>query len=62
MWIIEENIPEYDDEVLLDALQLAIEECNSLGLTGIHDAGVDAKTLDLFRLYFSSPSVLLVLS
>jgi predicted amidohydrolase YtcJ len=33
----------------LQWMEAAIQECHHVGLTGIHDAGVDASTLELYR-------------
>jgi len=42
-------VPPYDDETLLEALQLAILECNRLGITSVHDAGTVANEINLFK-------------
>jgi len=55
MRLITDHIPPYDEKVLLDALGLAIHECNRLGLTGIHDAGVSLSDIELFKQYLLLP-------
>ena len=50
MWIIEQSglvDPSQDD--LLLATTVAIQECNRLGLTGVHDAGVFFNYLDIYQ-------------
>lgn len=49
MWLVEDHIPEYDEETLLQALEMAIHECNRLGLTSVHDAGIPKSEIELFK-------------
>jgi predicted amidohydrolase YtcJ len=44
-------VPSYTEK--LKFVRTAIRECNRLGLTGVHDAGVDSVTLDIYRELFS---------
>ncbi len=39
--------PPFDEQ--LSRAKLAIKECNRFGLVGIHDAGVDSSTLEVYR-------------
>ena len=48
MALISAHVPPYDDKTLMHALELAIHECNRLGLTGVHDAGVPRSELELY--------------
>lgn len=49
MVLIYAYVPPYDDATLMDALTLAIHECNKFGLTGVHDAGVSKNDIDFFK-------------
>ena len=49
MWLVENHIPEYDDETLIRALELAIAECHKYGLTAVHDAGLTATEIALYK-------------
>ena len=42
-------VPEPDEAQRRRALRLALNHCTSVGLTTVHDAGVDQGTLDLYR-------------
>jgi predicted amidohydrolase YtcJ len=47
--LIERAIPAPTTEQTRRAVLAAIEECNRWGLTGIHDPGVDAKTIAIYE-------------
>lgn len=46
--LVDKHIPERSDLENQKALELALEEMRSLGMTGIHDAGIDTKTYQLY--------------
>jgi predicted amidohydrolase YtcJ len=47
--LIEKRIPAATDAEVKRALLAAMNEAASLGMTGVHDAGIDAHTYDLYR-------------
>jgi predicted amidohydrolase YtcJ len=47
--LIEKRIPAATDEEVKRQLLAAMNEAASLGMTGVHDAGIDAHTYDLYR-------------
>ena len=49
MALIEDNIPPPDTTRIRYALELAQKRLNSLGITSVHDAGVDSETLDVYK-------------
>jgi len=49
MNLIEMRIPQPTESMLDRALQLAIQNCISLGLTGVHDAGTSLTTLERYK-------------
>jgi predicted amidohydrolase YtcJ len=49
MNLVERAVPEPSPEVESAALDLALEQLVSLGLTGVHDPGVDRHVIDLYR-------------
>ena len=49
MTLITTHIPETTSEKDQQALILAVEECLRHGITSFHDAGVDQKTIDLYK-------------
>lgn len=49
MNLIERRIPQPTESMLDRALQMAIENCISLGLTGVHDAGTSLTTLERYK-------------
>ncbi|HWO90138.1 MAG TPA: amidohydrolase, partial [Gemmatimonadales bacterium] len=49
MGLVSRAIPPASDEQLREAITAAIAEANRWGLTGIHDAGVDARTVALYE-------------
>ncbi len=49
MGTISRLTPEFTDEDLDRALQLALEEAAEMGLTGIHDAGVGMNTIERYK-------------
>jgi predicted amidohydrolase YtcJ len=49
MGLINRAIPAATREQTRDAILAAIDECNRWGLTGIHDPGVDAKTVAIYE-------------
>ncbi|UII24435.1 amidohydrolase [Fulvivirga maritima] len=50
MEVITRHIPENSLERDMEALKLAIEACHKNGITSFHDAGIDGKTIDLYRI------------
>ncbi len=48
-WLLERHVPEPGRDELRRAARLAIDECHRLGLVGIHDAGVDTPTLEVYE-------------
>ncbi len=49
MELVERLVPEPTSADHERALEIAIAELNRLGITGVHDAGVDVATVDLYR-------------
>jgi predicted amidohydrolase YtcJ len=49
MDLVLKRLPKPSLEERAKWLEAAIQECHRVGLTGVHDAGVDAATLDLYR-------------
>jgi predicted amidohydrolase YtcJ len=49
MGLVTRAIPASTDDEMRDAIQAAIAEANRWGLTGIHDAGVDERTVRLYE-------------
>jgi len=47
--LIESHIEPPGEDEIHDALGLALKELNSLGITSVHDAGVDTKTLAVYK-------------
>jgi predicted amidohydrolase YtcJ len=47
--LIEKRIPEATDMEVKHQLLAAMNEAASLGMTGVHDAGIDARTYGLYR-------------
>ncbi len=47
--LIERHIPPATDPEMKRQLLAAMSEVASLGLTGVHDAGIDGRTYDLYR-------------
>ena len=43
--LIDVHIPEPDAAAIRDALRVAQKELATLGVTGVHDAGIDVKDL-----------------
>ncbi len=49
MKLVEDEIPEYSRAQKREAVQLAIKECLSYGITGVHDMGMGLETIDIYR-------------
>src|SRR5690606_8735970 len=49
MALVEQHIPEPDDNDTLRALNVAFSHLLALGITSVHDAGVDTGTVKLFQ-------------
>ncbi len=49
MQLINQLVPEPSREERKQALQLALKETVAFGLTGVHDAGVDQSTIELYQ-------------
>ncbi|MFL6618611.1 MAG: amidohydrolase [Povalibacter sp.] len=47
--LVEKQVPTPTDEELRKALFVAMTQLASVGLTGVHDAGVDVRTYDAYR-------------
>lgn len=47
--LIENHVPSANDTAIRNALMVAQDELNRLGVTGVHDAGVDTQTLNAYR-------------
>lgn len=47
--LIEKHIPSATDAEIKSQLLAAMNEAASLGMTGVHDAGIDGHTYDLYR-------------
>ncbi|UXP30800.1 amidohydrolase [Reichenbachiella agarivorans] len=52
--IINKIIPQPSDEKKIEALNLAIEECLSNGITALHDARVSQKTITLYESFLAN--------
>jgi predicted amidohydrolase YtcJ len=48
MGLVQESVPEISQELLVASLDLALQTMVSLGLTGVHDMGVDQSVMDLY--------------
>lgn len=49
MALVETIVPEISPELLLASLDLVLQQLVSLGLTGVHDMGINQSTLELYR-------------
>jgi len=49
MALVEKAVPEISPELLRASLGLALEQMVSLGLTGVHDMGIDRKTFGMYQ-------------
>jgi len=49
MALVEKTVPEISPELLRASLGLALEQMVSLGLTGVHDMGIDRKTFGMYQ-------------
>lgn len=49
MGLIEEIVPATSDEVMMEAIDLALAQMLSLGLTGVHDPGLGLVEMDRFQ-------------
>jgi len=49
MGLVSRAIPPLSDQQLSEAIVAGIAEANRWGLTGVHDAGVDRRTIDAFE-------------
>ena len=49
MDLINKVVPELTDQEIEERLQLALNECAELGLTEVHDMGVDLQTIRAYR-------------
>lgn len=47
--LVASHIPKPTDKQVQDRLERAAQMCVKLGLTGVHDAGIDAQTLQAYR-------------
>ena len=47
--LVQKAVPEISQELLLASLDLALQQMVSLGLTGVHDMGIDQSVLELYR-------------
>ncbi|MFY0624746.1 MAG: amidohydrolase [Reichenbachiella sp.] len=54
MGLIKSNIPERSDERRIEALNYAIEECLSNGVTSFQNAGTDQQTINLFHSFLKN--------
>ncbi len=48
-YLVEQHVPSWTEEELDRALVLAMDEAASVGLTGIHDAGVNMTTIERYQ-------------
>jgi predicted amidohydrolase YtcJ len=48
MGLVQESVPEISQELLVASLDLALQTLVSLGLTGVHDMGVDQSVVGLY--------------
>lgn len=51
MLLVENSIPPPSEDDRADALDAALDEMASVGLTGVHDAGIDEATFRVYRRY-----------
>jgi predicted amidohydrolase YtcJ len=49
MELIYNFVPEPSEQEMREAIRLATEECTSVGLTSVHEMGVDAKQVALYK-------------
>lgn len=49
MGLVSNQIPDPTPSQKREALQLAINECLSYGITTVHDMGIDLETIDIYR-------------
>ena len=49
MGLVEQAVPEMSQELLQASLGLAIQQMLSLGLTGVHDMGIDRSVIELYQ-------------
>ncbi len=49
MGLVAKTVPEISPELLQASLSLAIQQMLSLGLTGVHDMGIDQSVLELYQ-------------
>lgn len=49
MALVERQVPPTSDAVMMDAIDLALRQLLSLGLTGVHDPGLGLDAFDRFR-------------
>ncbi len=49
IYLVSDNIPEASIEVKRSWYKKAFEKCNRLGLTGVHDAGIDSNGIVLYQ-------------
>ena len=47
--LVEKHLPKADDATIKRALQSSMRELVKVGLTGVHDAGVDARTYRIYQ-------------
>jgi predicted amidohydrolase YtcJ len=47
--LVRDHMPEVDDTTLADAVVEAVQACLAVGLTGVHEMGVDARTIATYR-------------
>ena len=49
MGLVEKAVPEISPELLRASLKLALQQLVSLGLTGVHDMGVDRSVIEMYQ-------------
>ena len=49
MALVENAVPEISPELLEASLELALQQMVSLGLTGVHDMGIDRQVMELYQ-------------
>lgn len=49
MDLVDKTVPEISPDLLLASLDLAMSQVAGLGLTGVHDMGIDRSVIDLFQ-------------
>lgn len=49
MGLVQKAVPEISDELLLASLNLALRTTASMGLTGVHDMGVNQSVIELYQ-------------